>query len=493
MNKLISFSLVFFGFWLFAGSAFSQSSEFAFQGRLTDSGVPVAVNYDLRFRLYSQSAGGTAIGTVERTDVPVSNGVFTVKLDFGAAAFDGAARWIETEVKPSGSGTYQPLNPRVFLTTVPYAVRSLSAGNAGQLGGVAAAEFVQTSDPRMTDARPPTPGNSSYIQNTTTAQTSSNFNISGTGKATILEATSQFTIRGDRVLYKSQVGDSFFAGVGAGGITTVGPGNSFFGTSAGYSTYTGGFNSFFGSGAGAANRVGSFNAFFGYTAGPNSDSDRNSFFGTDSGRGTTTGSKNSFFGHFAGDANVSGSNNTIIGEQADLGAVNLVYATAIGSEAVVTFNNAIQLGRNDIDRVLIGTLGVAGPTAICLNANNTISSCSSSIRYKKNIQDFSSGLDLVKNFRPVSFNWKADNKYDIGLVAEEVAEVEPLLITYNDKGEVEGVKYDRVGVVLVNAVNEQQTQIDTLNKTVVELKREIEELRSLLCSAAPNAASCRQQ
>ncbi len=99
--------------------------------------MPVAVNYDLRFTLFSQSTGGAAIGTVERTDVPVSNGVFTVKLDFGAAAFDGSARWIETEVKPTGGGAYQPLNPRVFLTTVPYSVRSLTAANATQLGGVA--------------------------------------------------------------------------------------------------------------------------------------------------------------------------------------------------------------------------------------------------------------------------------------------------------------------------------------------------------------------
>lgn len=45
---------------------------------------------------------------------------------------------------------------------------------------------------------------------------------------------------------------------------------------------------------------------------------------------------------------------------------------------------------------------------------------------------------------------------DLGLVAEAVAEVEPLLTTPTDKGETEGIKYDRVGGVLVNAVNEQQ-------------------------------------
>ena len=47
---------------------------------------------------------------------------------------------------------------------------------------------------------------------------------------------------------------------------------------------------------------------------------------------------------------------------------------------------------------------------------------------------------------------------DMGLVAEEVNAVEPLLTTTNTSGAVEGVKYDRVGVVLINAVKEQQVR-----------------------------------
>jgi hypothetical protein len=103
-----------------------------------------------------------------------------------------------------------------------------------------------------------------------------------------------------------------------------------------------------------------------------------------------------------------------------------------------------------------------------------IVACSSSSRYKQNIQNYTPGLDLVRRLRPVSFNWKASNNADFGLVAEEVAEVEPLLTTRNEKGEIQGVKYDRVGVVLVNAVNEQQTQIETQQKQLDEQKTQIE-------------------
>jgi len=107
----------------------------------------------------------------------------------------------------------------------------------------------------------------------------------------------------------------------------------------------------------------------------------------------------------------------------------------------------------------------------------------------------------------VSFIWKSDNSHDMGLVAEEVAKVEPLLVTHNKNGEVEGVKYDRVAVVLVNAVNEQQAEIESLRKLVAEqsalLKQqqqvtqtqqaEINSLKKLVCSGRRSAVQCRER
>jgi hypothetical protein len=133
--------------------------------------------------------------------------------------------------------------------------------------------------------------------------------------------------------------------------------------------------------------------------------------------------------------------------------------------------------------------------------------CSSSIRYKQNIQNYTPGLDLVRRLRPVSFNWKANNDADFGLVAEEVAEVEPLLTTRNEKGEIQGVKYDRVGVVLVNAVGEQQTQIESQQKQIDsqaetirqqqerldKQQSEIEALKAIVCAANKTAQICREE
>src|SRR5205085_7433613 len=109
--------------------------------------------------------------------------------------------------------------------------------------------------------------------------------------------------------------------------------------------------------------------------------------------------------------------------------------------------------------VRINQLAGGGSNSMCRDSTNQLAFCSSSIRYKNNIADWRSGLNLVNRLRPVTFDWKDSQTHDLGLVAEEVAAAEPLLVTRNEKGEVEGVKYDRLSAVFINAFKEQQTQI----------------------------------
>ena len=60
----------------------------------------------------------------------------------------------------------------------------------------------------------------------------------------------------------------------------------------------------------------------------------------------------------------------------------------------------------------------------------------------------------------ITSKWKTDNMLDVGFGAEDVAKIKPLLVTHNDKGEIEGVNYDRLSAVFVNAFKEQQAQIE---------------------------------
>src|SRR5262245_55832846 len=139
----------------------AQTTAFTYQGSLTDAGSPANNNYDLQFKLFDTPTVGTgtqAGATLVRNPVVITAGAFSVTLDFGASVFDGSERYLEIGVRPAGNANaYTLLGPRQPITSTPYAIRSLTAGNALQLGGVAA---------------------SGFIQNTTTQQTA-DFNISG--------------------------------------------------------------------------------------------------------------------------------------------------------------------------------------------------------------------------------------------------------------------------------------------------------------------------
>lgn len=99
-------------------------TAFTYQGRLTQSGGPVNGTCDIEFRLFDDAAAGAQIGSTQtKTNVTVTNGVFTVALDFGATAFNGDARWLAISVRcPAGSGSYTALSPRQLLTPAPYAL-----------------------------------------------------------------------------------------------------------------------------------------------------------------------------------------------------------------------------------------------------------------------------------------------------------------------------------------------------------------------------------
>lgn len=375
--------LFFVAFWLTSLAAFAQGpTAFTYQGRLTDAGQPATGSYDLQFTLYDAATGGAIIaGPLTIEDLAVTGGVFTTALDFGSNVFTaGGERFLDIAVRPGAdTGAFTPLAPRQRLTATPYAVRSLTADtatsaitaqsantaatatNATQLGGVAAGQFVQTGDARLSDARTPLPGSSNYIQNGSNPQIA-NFNVTGTGSvggnfsAFRVNSLSEYTIGGQPILVPSG-NANLRVGFNIGGSVILGSGNSFFGNQSGNQTGFGNNNSFFGRLSGVANTEGSDNVYFGTNAGPNA----------------TTGNRNTFVGSGSGFSNTTGSDNTFIGFNAGSGIVqNLNFATAIGADAQVTTSNTIVLGRsNGIDQVVIPGM-VNGITFSSLGTQNLI-------------------------------------------------------------------------------------------------------------------------
>ena len=115
-----------------APRAAAQSSAIVYQGKLEEAGRPSTGTYDLLFTLFDAATLGSRVGsTITVTATPVTNGLFTVRLDFGATAFSGQNRWIEIGVRTNGLAAFTTLAPRQAVAAAPYAVTAF--GLAGQL------------------------------------------------------------------------------------------------------------------------------------------------------------------------------------------------------------------------------------------------------------------------------------------------------------------------------------------------------------------------
>ncbi len=330
------------------------------------------------------------------------------------------------------------------------------------------------------------------------------------------------------------VSDNSFFGYLAGSSTTVG-GNAFFGSNAGAVNNTGGSNAFFGNSSGGANNGGSNNAFFGSNSGSsNTTGIENSFFGSGAGGGMTVGNGNSVFGFqagpFANNASFntvigykagisnSGDNNTFLGTNSNAFGGTSNHSTAIGADSFFMTSNTIVLGTTadtvevpnkikvsgltsvgsmfatgnvDIQGNLhLLNLSLGGMTQVCRNASANLSVCSSSLRYKNNIAPYFGGLNLLNQLKPITFDWKDGGMHDLGFGAEDVEKVDKLLVIYNDSGQVEGVKYDRLTTVLVNSVKEQQTQIAAQAEQIKQQSAQIEALKQIVCQMNPAAQIC---
>jgi hypothetical protein len=120
--------------WLAPSTAAAR--PFTYQGRLADGTQLAAGAYELTFRLFDSATAGSQVGAaVVLPAVAVTNGLFTVQLDFGADAFNGADRWLELAAREQGAaGDPETLVPRQPVTAVPYALRAFTgSGDAGEL------------------------------------------------------------------------------------------------------------------------------------------------------------------------------------------------------------------------------------------------------------------------------------------------------------------------------------------------------------------------
>ncbi|MCK4353392.1 tail fiber domain-containing protein [candidate division WOR-3 bacterium] len=152
------------------------------------------------------------------------------------------------------------------------------------------------------------------------------------------------------------------------------------------------------------------------------------------------------------------------------------YTFAFGRDFTTSTPNAV-IFHNSVHEIKVG-IGMASPgNILTVKQTSTTDPIAdgwtvySSRRWKTNIEPIPGALEKVKQLRGVYFDWKENGKHDMGMIAEEVGEVIPEVVAYEENGEdAKSIDYARLVSVLVEAVKEQQVEIETLKSEIEVLK-----------------------
>jgi hypothetical protein len=199
------------------------------------------------------------------------------------------------------------------------------------------------------------------------------------------------------------------------------------------------------------------------------------------------GNNNSAFGYFALVNLTTGSRNLALGQNAGQnlasGSDNIyIDSLGVGGDA-----GRIRIGNaNHVAAFIEGIFGAtsAGGTAVFINASNQLGTLTSSRRYKERIADMGAESDVLRRLRPVSFRYRKEHDdsglRQYGLIAEEVAEVAPDLVVFDEQGAPQTVRYHFVNAMLLNEVQKQRTLIDGQRTEIQDQRSRIEELEGRL-------------
>ena len=130
-----------------------------------------------------------------------------------------------------------------------------------------------------------------------------------------------------------------------------------------------------------------------------------------------------------------------------------LWAQSFGTDSTLSVGGDLGVGLTAAPAEKIDVLGNVKATAFLY---------SSDIRLKTNVKPLGSELDKVMELQPVSYNWKSDNSSDIGFIAQEVEKIFPEVVHTNPTTNLKSIDYPKLTVFLVQALQEQQKEIDQL-------------------------------
>lgn len=225
---------------------------------------------------------------------------------------------------------------------------------------------------------------------------------------------------------------------------------------------TGGLNTAVGMRALNQNTTGQENTAIGFEALMNNTSGNlNVGIGPAVGGNLTTGSENILIGWGAGSTISDGSNNIVIGSPGRPGESSTIR---IGSQIRKTYIAGISAS-------------AVNGMAVVVSNNGQLGVAPSSARYKTGLKSMGRGSEAVLSLRPVTFHYKEDldpgGIPQFGLVAEEVAKVDPDLVMRDEQGKPFTVRYDAVNAMLLNEFIKEHRQVQELETMVLEQQAQI--------------------
>jgi hypothetical protein len=121
------------------------------------------------------------------------------------------------------------------------------------------------------------------------------------------------------------------------------------------------------------------------------------------------------------------------------------------------------------------TIGAAN-LIVGVNANGQLGTAVSSARFKKDIESMGQSSEVLFSLRPVSFRYKGDesNLPCFGLIAEEVAKVDPDLILLDKEGKPLTVRYEQINGMLLNEFLKEHKKVEEQQASISELKSEMQ-------------------
>jgi N-acetylneuraminic acid mutarotase len=282
-------------------------------------------------------------------------------------------------------------------------------------------------------------------------------------------------------------------------LHTYGTNNFFAGVGAGNFTLSGSTNTGIGRTALAAITNGSGNTALGNLAMKTSTSGtQNTAVGSLALESNAGGNYNTAIGEQALNLNVSGINNTAVGKSAlysNTGSNNIALGASAGGSLTTGSNNIVigvavagVAGESDTTRIggtqtrafMAGVRGVtaSGGATVYVTTTGQLGTVTSSARYKEQIEPMEDASESILALRPVTFRYKpeidAAGLPQYGLIAEEVAAVNPDLVVRDANGEIETVRYEQVNAMLLNEFLKERARVSELEARLEKLEKQLE-------------------